>query len=140
MIGYIIFFFSMEGWGADWKWFCETKDGTTKYYYDTESIVKTSEGYVRVWWKSIREPGQLAPSLNEEEVPDSFMNLIEINCSLREFRHLQTQYYYKKNGKVVRIVGEPAQDKWDYISPRELVSQYWQLEDLYKIICPKVKE
>ena len=127
-------------WGADWKWFCESKDGTIKYYYDTESLVRTSEGYIRFWWKSIRGPARQPPRSLSEDIPDSFINLIEINCSLREFRHLQVNKYYKKNGQVVRMETKPSQEKWDYISPREHISPYWQVEDLYKIICSKVKE
>jgi hypothetical protein len=125
LIGLTIFGYA-EVWGADWKLFFEVKADewpSSKHYYDTESIVKTPQGYIRVWWKTISET-------SKDDTMFDVKNLIEINCPLREYRHLRITRYYG-NG---RIEEEGPQEKWDYISPDG------SLENLYKVICGNVKK
>ena len=50
VIGFIVFFFCMEGWGADWKLDATTE--TENHYYDT-NITRLGNGFIRVWEKSI---------------------------------------------------------------------------------------
>ena len=48
VIGYIFFFFCMEGWGVGWKFF-GSQESESKKFYDAESIIVTPEGNIRVW-------------------------------------------------------------------------------------------
>jgi hypothetical protein len=122
-VGLSIFGYA-EAWGADWKLFFESKavEWASRHYYDAESIVKTPQGYIRVWWKSISDT-------SKDHTMFDVKNLIEINCSLREYRHLRITRYYGSGS----IEEEGPQEKWDHISPDG------SLEDLYKVICGTVK-
>jgi hypothetical protein len=109
-------------------WFDLPDGWSSKHYYDTESIVKTLQGYIRVWWKSINDKTKDDKSFDVE-------NLTEINCSLREYRHLRITRYYG-NGRIER---EGPEEIWDYIppSPSEGINS---LVELFKVICGEVKK
>jgi hypothetical protein len=47
-----IFFFCVEGWGKDWKFY--VNDGINAFYYDEESITSPIKGFFRVWVRIIR--------------------------------------------------------------------------------------
>ena len=50
VIGYIVFFFCIEGWGAKWEPFAETVDFQASY--DSENLTQTQD-IIRVWVKYI---------------------------------------------------------------------------------------
>jgi len=99
--------------------FFEIKEGerSSRHYFDAESVVKTSqrlcEGLVEI------------SALSEGDEAFDVKNLVEINCSLREYRHLRITRYYE-NG---RIEEEGPQEKWGYVSPEG------SIENLYKVVC-----
>ncbi len=51
VIGYIVFFFCMEGWGADWKYIGKDVGGSA--FFDTETIKSLPNGNFMVWAKKV---------------------------------------------------------------------------------------
>ncbi len=112
-----------EPLSPDWKLYSETEipEGwMSKSYYDAQSILKTKEGYTRVWVKIYDEKITREPPADHP----TYTNLIEINCPMRIARHLRITRRYK-NGRVE----EDSRMNWGYISS---VSA---LEPLHKAIC-----
>ena len=106
-----------------WKLYSEAEipEGwVSKSYYDAQSILKTKEGYTRVWVKIYDEKITREPPADHP----TYTNLIEINCPMRIARHLRITRRYK-NGRVE----EDSRMNWGYIS---FVSE---LEPLHKAIC-----
>lgn len=120
-----------EVWGTNWKLFAEYNlvDGylaySAKLYYETESIVRTKDGHIRVWIHIRHEKVTIDPP---ENIPDC-RNLIEINCPLREARHLKITKFYKDG-----CYQEEHRKQWDYISAGESMEDLY-MEDLYKAVC-----
>ena len=80
IFGYILFFFCMEGWGADWRLLGKTSIGD--HYYDAESIIIPSKGIVRVVEKVVlSEKGRLAAKKYTTENVTYSLVEYEIDCS-----------------------------------------------------------
>jgi hypothetical protein len=126
LIGISIFGYT-EVWGADWKYYGTNGDGS--YFYDTESMVRSSKDLIDVWVQSeyseksisnwVREGGKGFQDL------DFSLILFELNCVERSARYLQV-VFYSKNGKVFYPIDN---DEWQLIAPDSLIS------DLQKEVC-----
>jgi len=126
LIGISIFGYT-EVWGADWKYYGTNEDGS--YFYDTESMVRSSKDLIDVWVQSeyseksisnwVREGGKGFQDL------DFSLILFELNCVERSARYLQV-VFYSKNGKVFYPIDN---DEWQLIAPDSMIS------DLQKEVC-----
>jgi hypothetical protein len=104
VIGIIIFFFCMDGWGADWKYFGSNDFGDA--FYDSKSITRPSRNIVRVWrYMSFTEKGEkyyVEKFGKTIENMSYSIDLGEINCK-DKVMSLVSVTLYSKEGKVVGV-------------------------------------
>ncbi|HYA92311.1 MAG TPA: surface-adhesin E family protein [Thermodesulfobacteriota bacterium] len=126
LIGLIIFSYA-EVWGADWRYYGTNEDGS--YFYDTESMARSSKNLIEVWVQSaysekgishwVREGGKGFQDL------DFSLTLLELNCAERSARYLQI-VFYSKNGRVFYPFDN---DEWQLIAPDSMILS------LHKEVC-----
>ncbi len=130
VVGYVVFFLYLEGWGADWKLFLATTD--EQFYYDTESIAHPSEGVVRVWCKQVyTEQGEIdmAGALEERFKTLSYwMDSLEFHCTDKKVRRLFTVAYF--TDEEILHSFDYQEPEWHFISPGSVVADI-----LYSIVC-----
>lgn len=128
VIGFIVFFLCIEGWGADWKFYAASEQ--ILYYYDAQNITHPSKNIVRVWERwDYTEKGVLdmvGTSGKKYENLSHSIILWEINCSEKKDRGLSLTHYDHK-GSVVHSISSPSD--WNFIVP-ETVG-----EVIYKEVC-----
>lgn len=130
VIGFIVFFFSMEGWGADWKYY--TIDGVgSSLFYDTQSVSRGQE-ITTVWIKMIFSDKAKVMATKKSPEIDGIENIshaiarMEINCSSNEQRTL-SEVGYSSEGTVLYSSDVPDQF---LVAPPDSIGAR-----LVKIIC-----
>jgi acetyl-CoA carboxylase beta subunit len=69
---------------ADWKLFYRIEQGSQKYYFDKESIVRPRKDIVQVWQK-------IADAQDEENEIEKSKTHIEINCRSKSYKVLDEE-------------------------------------------------
>jgi hypothetical protein len=125
----LIFFWYMEGWGEDWKYYGENSYHVG--YYDADSITRLPEGIVRVREKDVfTEKGimEAVEKLGEKYKALSYVIMSdEVHCVDGRIRPLSLAFY-SKDGKILSSSDYPAAD-WGFIVPET------RAEALYEILC-----
>ncbi len=126
IIGLIVFGHT-EGWGVDWKYYGTNEDGS--YFYDTESMTRSSKDLIEVWVQSAYSEKAISHWVREggKGFQDLDFSLIwlGLNCVERSARYLRI-VFYSKNGNVFRPMDN---DEWHFIAPDSMT------ETLYKEVC-----
>ena len=139
VIGCIVFFFCMEGWGADWK--SLGKNDEYEFYLDTESITPSQENIFRVSVKAVftdKGINRLVKLLGTEyKNLGHQVGLMEVNCSNKMILDLLSTFYSKGGG----VLGSThtggkmrVSNKWEFIDPGSFN------ELLYQEICEDPKK
>lgn len=104
-----------EVWGFDWKYYGTNEEGS--YFYETESMTRSSKNIVRVCVQSIyTEKGiyhWVRGGGKEFQNLDFSLILLEINCIERSIRHLRI-LFYSKNEEVYYPINN---DEWHFFVP-----------------------
>jgi hypothetical protein len=129
VIGLIIFFSCLEGWGADWQLYATTRTGHGSY--DAEGMTRQSNGIVQVWTKlmfSDEGKKDYVAGLGETFKDVTYTICFEeLDCDGKRNRVLQITAY-SKEGKVVST-SSYDRNPWKYIAP-ETVNQA-----LFNAVC-----
>jgi hypothetical protein len=89
-IGLIVFFFSMEGWGADWKSYMT--DDFAGWFYDAGTIIRPSKDTRRVWGKIVyTDKGVMQRVAQMEAISRKYRELASKYNDL-EAKELASQY------------------------------------------------
>ncbi len=139
-LGVILFglaiFTYVEVWGADWKYFSMTQNGTF-FWYDTQGVTYHPNEVIRVWIKVVIADNILekikksGAKLTESELDqmvserDYEKSLIEINCVKKTYGCLE-RYKYDSRGFIKSGALEFAIED---IQPNSVA------ETLYKTLC-----
>ena len=139
VIGYIIFFFCMEGWGADWKFL--GKNDEYEFYVDTKSITLSRENIFRVSVKAVFKDNGINRLVklfgSEYKNLDHQVGSMELNCSNKMTLDLLSTFYSKGGGVLgsTRTGGKMrVSNEWEVIEPGSFN------ELLYQEICKLPKE
>jgi hypothetical protein len=134
VIGYIVFFFCMEGWGADWK--SLGKNDEYEFYLDTGSITRSQKNIFRVSVKAVFTDKGIIKLMEvfgtEYENLDHQVGSIELNCSNKMTLDLLSTFYSKGGGVLgsTQTGGKMrVSNKWEAIAPGSFN------ELLYQEIC-----
>lgn len=113
-----------EGWGFDWKYYGTNEEGS--YFYETESMTRSSKGIVRVCVQSIyTEKGifhWVKEGGKEFQNLDFSLVLSEFNCAERSIHHLHI-LFYSKNQKVFYPI---QNDEWQLFVPDSMSGALFQ--------------
>ena len=129
VIGYIVFFFCMEGWGANWKLIgIDAKDSV--WEIDTASISRQPNNIVRVWVKttySKKGINEFVKNFGKEFKDLSYCTrLDEYHCTEKKNRTLVINWY-SLSGGVMYSVESPTE--WEFVIPGSMG------EDNLKAVC-----
>jgi hypothetical protein len=115
--GLIIFFFSMEGWGADWK-YIEKDSQNNVWEIDTASISHQPHDIVRVLVKTTYSKESINNYLKNfgEEFKDVSYStkLIEYHCIEEKSRTLNV-HWYSLGGEMIYSSESPSE--WEFVIP-----------------------
>jgi hypothetical protein len=104
VVGCIVFFFCMEGWGAEWRLYAE-KTVLGDMFYDTDRITYEPNSIVRVWTKKIlSDNGKKDLVANMGGLFNETHHIIEfvrLDCRGRRFDVSQATFY-SIDGNVVK--------------------------------------
>ncbi len=79
-----------KAYGESWNWELFLRDIDSDFYYDPDTVIKSPENIVRVWWKEIFKTRQVLKSRgfmrSEYEKAAYQINVSEINCRKKECR------------------------------------------------------
>jgi hypothetical protein len=129
VIGFTIFGYA-EVRGADWKYLYA--DENYSFFYDWQSINKTSTGSILVWEKMV--PTQKTKEEKVKKSEPKFQNwdytllLEEIDCTERKIKLLKW-IDYDENGKPISISDMSKIINWEVITPESLG------EALFEMVC-----
>jgi hypothetical protein len=77
-----------KGYGESWKWELLLKDVDYDLYYDPDTVTRSPENIVRVWWKEVFKTKEVLKSRgftrSEYEKAAYQINVTEINCKKKE--------------------------------------------------------
>jgi len=130
VIGCIVFFFCVEGWGADWKFIAKDVQGTVSEI-DVTSITHHPNNIVRVWVKrtySQMTINQMVNDLGTKYTTLSYSIVLhEVHCTQNKFRILTTRNY----SSVIGLIDTETSSftEWDFITPDSMG------EALLKEVC-----
>jgi hypothetical protein len=128
IVGIIIFFFYMEGWGADWKRIAVKKERSnweTRYYIETTKIKRLPGEKIRLW-VIINSVPSWTPEPSMEKLPrEGFTDYIELECLNDRYRSVRTETEAREG----YVLATPI--KWENIEPD---SGY---DKIREFLCPK---
>src|SRR5512135_1643459 len=85
-----LMFICTEGHGQSWKWTPFLSDLDCDFFYDSDTVFKSPENIVRVWWKELFKTKEVLKSRgfteNEYEKVAYQINVSEIDCQKKESR------------------------------------------------------
>jgi hypothetical protein len=114
VIGSILFGYE-EVRGFDWKYYGTNEEGS--YFYETESMARSSKNIVRVCVQSIYTEKGISHWVigggKEFQNLDFSLILLEIDCIERSIRHLRI-VFYSKNEEVFYTINN---DEWHFYVP-----------------------
>jgi len=88
MIGLITI--QTEAYGQSWNWELFLKDVDSDFYYDPDTVTRSPEDIVRVWWKEVFKTKEVLKSRgftrSEYKRTAYQINVTEINCKNKECR------------------------------------------------------
>ena len=125
----LIFFFNMQGWGADWKGFAETDNAS--FYYDADTVTRPSKGVIRVWEKRVYKPKAINDMVEKHGATVWILHhsliLSEVHCAEKKRRLMSIDYYSKDGGFLSsRSISE---NDWTFMVPESIG------ESIYKVLC-----
>ena len=128
VIGYIVFFFCLEGWGEDWKKYAESEK--MFFYYDTEGITRPSTDVVSVREKRVYKVKVIMEMVEKfgkkYETLSHAKILVECQCEEKKVRTL-SEVNYSTDGGILSSDFTPVE--WTSIASDSIG------ESLYEILC-----
>jgi len=129
VIGYIVFFFCMEGWGGDWRLYSE--NDSVAFYYDAEGMTLPSKGIIRVWEKRVfketfvtetaKTMGDIFKTLNYAII------LREVDCTKKR-SWIVTSHAYSTEYRVLSSTDD-EDAAWNFMVPFTIYHEF------YKRVC-----
>jgi len=117
VIGGILFFFSIEGWAADWKFIVKDVQGNV-LEIDAASISRQPDNIVRLWVKITNSKERITDWIKKsgEEYKDfsTQMSLEEYHCTEKKRRVLSMTFYSSDGGI---ILSSNSIREWRFIIP-----------------------
>ena len=88
IVGFVII--QTEAYGQSWNWELFSSDLECDFFYDPDTVLRSSENVLRVWWKEVFKTKEVLRSRGymESEFGKVLyqVNVTEINCQKKESR------------------------------------------------------
>ncbi len=126
IIGYIVFFFCMEGWGVGWKFIGQDVKGSV-LEIDVASISRQPNNIVRVLVKHTRSKESVTDWVNKfgEQYKDfsHSIDLEEYHCTEKKRRILSLTQYSLDGGI---IFSDNSPGDWNFIIPDSMADAVFE--------------
>jgi hypothetical protein len=110
-----------RGYGESWNWELLLKDVDYDLYYDPDTVTRSPENIVRVWWKEVFNTREVLKSRgfkrSEYEKTAYQVNVTEINCKKKECRRKFFMLCSEEGESILCTIHRRQLDKW--VSVRE---------------------
>jgi hypothetical protein len=130
------------GQGANWVYFSEPDDRTSKEYYDADNITVTPDRNVRVWSRRVySDSGRIMMLLERQKAGmppggyenlDALLALNELSCKRNEYRIISVETYERGGTLLDSVTFEDR--KWKPVPPETSIGT------LFKKVCNRVTE
>jgi hypothetical protein len=132
MIGLVVI--QREAYGQSWKWEFFSSDSECDFFYDPDTVFKTPENIVRVWWKEVFHRKEVLRSRgftgSEYEKVIYQINVSEIDCNKKESRRRFFMLCSEEGESILCNIHKRQLDEWVPV---------WQVRPtgiLYRKLCP----
>ncbi|MGZ6226205.1 MAG: hypothetical protein ACXWMH_11960 [Syntrophales bacterium] len=123
-----------EAYGQSWKWEFFSSDSECDFFYDPDTVFKTPENIVRVWWKEVFHRKEVLRSRgftgSEYEKVIYQINVSEIDCNKKESRRRFFMLCSEEGESILCNIHKRQLDEWVPV---------WQVRPtgiLYRKLCP----
>jgi len=121
----VLFIFShSELWGYHWKYYGTNEEGS--YFYDTESVTRSSGNHLKVYVQSIYTEKGISQWIQhggkQFQNLDFSLMLSDYNCAEKSIRHLQILFYSKDQKLFYPI----ENDEWQLFVPDSMSGVLFQ--------------
>jgi len=132
MIGLVVI--QTEAYGQSWKWEFFSSDSECDFFYDPDTVFRSPENIVRVWWKEIFHRKEVLRSRgftgSEYEKVVYQVNVSEIDCNKKESRRRFFMLCSEEGESILCNIHRRQLDEWVPV---------WQVRPtgiLYRKLCP----
>jgi len=132
MIGLVVI--QREAYGQSWKWEFFSSDSECDFFYDPDTVFKSPENIVRVWWKEVFHRKEVLRSRgftgSEYEKVVYQVNVSEIDCKKKESRRRFFMLCSEEGESILCNIHKRQLDEWVPV---------WQVRPtgiLYRKLCP----
>jgi hypothetical protein len=130
IVGFVVM--QTEAHGQSWKWNFFLGDSECNSFYDPETVFRSPENIVRVWWKEVFKTKQVLISRgftgSEYEKAAYQINVIEINCKKKVYCRKFFMICSEEGENILCNIHRRQPDEW--VSVREghaIGALYWKL-------------
>ena len=111
-------------WAENWKQYGVDESG--EFYYDAESVTRSTTNTVKVWTKMVHSKENIKTLEKSLENLHHSNRLWEINCTDKKIRRL-SKIAFSKDGKI--LIADNKEENWQSILSKSLS------EKLYENVC-----
>jgi len=122
-----------EAYGQSWQWKFFSSDSEGDFFYDPETVFKSPENIVRVWWKEVFKTKEVLRNRgftgSQYEKAAYQINVTEINCQTKESRRKFFMLCSEEGENIVCNIHRRQLDGWVPV---------WQVRPtgvLYRQLC-----
>ena len=102
--------------GENWNWELFLKDIDCDFYYDPDTVTRSPEKIVRVWWKEVFKTREVLKSRgfkqSEYEKVDYQINVTEIDCKKKECRRKFFMLCSEEGESILCTIHRRQLDEW----------------------------
>lgn len=131
MIGVVVI--QTKAYGESWNWKFFSSDLESDFFYDPDTVDKSPENIVRVWWKEVFHTKEVLRSRGftgrEYEKAAYQINVSEINCKKKECRRRFFMLCSEEGENIICNIHRQHLDEWVPV---------WQVHPtgvLYRELC-----
>ena len=117
IVGFV--FIQIEAYGQSWNWELFLRDVDCDFYYDLDSVIRSPENIVRVWWKETFKTREVLRSRgftrSEYEKAAYQINVTEINCEKKECRRKFFMLCSGEGENIFCTIHRRQMDEWVHV-------------------------
>jgi hypothetical protein len=121
-----------KAYGTSWKWELFLKDVDCDFYYDPDTVTRSPENIVRVWWKEVFKTKDVLKSRgfkrDEYEKAAYQINVTEINCKKKESCRKFIMHCSDEGENIFCTIHRRKSDEWIPMREEHATGAlYWKL-------------
>ncbi len=121
-----------EAHGQSWRWELFLEDMDCSFYYDPESVTRSPENIIRVWWKEVFKTRDVLKSRgftrSEYEKTSYQINVTEIDCKKKQSRRKFFMLCSEEGDNILCSIHRKQLEQWVPVTGGHPTGAlYWKL-------------